>query len=348
MKKTWLIALVILALAGQGMMAAAGEATAPSKKAVKLIKKAEKAIKDKDFVKAGEFYQKVIETEPDCAEAYFGMGRLQLAQNQYEAGEKSLAKALELAPDHTGAAKLMARLYFSQAQQLQQQRKVDEANQLYAKLIALPKIVEVDRPHLAQSLYQLGVNLYTQKKFKESTETLKKFQQVPMVQTEYAPLFPASHYIIGLNLSQSKDFNSSNEYLAKYIEIRKDAKEDQLLPLAYFVLASNSFQGLDAEAAPIKADKKAKDRKEKLAELAAKYRKAIVPNLEKAIELKSDLEPAYVTLGNFYYYAKDLENTVSTYEKMIALFPNSPDKSRYESFLSDVKQEIENRAKITK
>ena len=63
MKKTWLIALVILALAGQGMMAAAGDATAPSKKAAKLIKKAEKAIKDKDFVKAGEYYQQIMEND---------------------------------------------------------------------------------------------------------------------------------------------------------------------------------------------------------------------------------------------------------------------------------------------
>jgi len=348
MKKTLTIALVILALAGQGLMVSADQATAPSKKAVKLIKKAEKAIKDKDYTKAAEFYQQVIEMEPKYAEGYFGMGRLQLAQNQLEAGEKNLDKALAIAPDHSGAVKLMARLLFAKAQQFQQQRKMDEANADFSKLAALPKIAELDRNHLGQALYQLGVNLYVQKKFAESSEILKKFQQLPMAQTEFAPIFPASNYIIGLNHSQSKEYQASNEYLLKYIDTRKDVEKDQLLPLAHFVVASNNFQLMEAAAEPIKKDKEAKDRKEKLAAVAAKFNDGILPHLQKAIELKADLEPAYVTLGNFYYYINNQEKTVEVYEKLVSLFPNSNDNAQYKRFLEDVKKEIAAQQKTAK
>ncbi|HDP94953.1 MAG TPA: tetratricopeptide repeat protein [Candidatus Aminicenantes bacterium] len=340
MKKTFMIALIVLAFAGQTMLATAGEAAPPSKQALKLMKKAQKAIEAKEFDKATEFYQQVIEMEAEYAEARFALGRLQLAQNQLEPGEDNLKKALELDPGHTEAAKLMARLLFSKGQQFQQQRNVEEANQCFRQLIDLPNIAELDRTHLGQSLYQLGVNLYTRKNFAESTEYLKKFQQLPMAQTEFAPIFPASNYIIGLNYSQQKDYEASNEYLSTYIDARQDAENDQLLPLAHFVIASNNFQVMEAEAEPIRKDKEAKDLKEKLAAVAAKFQDAIVPHLEKAIELKVDLEPAYLTLGNFYYYKNDRQKTVETYEKMISLFPDSPDKARYEKFLDDVKKEI--------
>jgi tetratricopeptide (TPR) repeat protein len=335
-----MIVLIMLVFACQTMMATAGEAAPPSKQALKLMKKAQKAIEAKEFDKAVEFYQQVIAMDSEYAEARFALGRLQLAQNQLEPGEENLKKALELAPDHTEAAKLMARLHFSKAQQFQQQRSVEEANQCFRQLIDLKNIAELDRTHLGQSLYQLGVNLYTQKKFAESTEFLKKFQQLPMAQTEFAPIFPASNYIIGLNYSQQKDYDASNEYLSKYIDARQDAENDQLLPLAHFVIASNHFQVMEAEAVPIRKDKEAKDLKEKLAAVAAKFQDAIVSHLEKAIELKADLEPAYVTLGNFYYYKNDQKKTVETYEKLISLFPDSPDKAKYEKFRDDVKKEI--------
>jgi len=340
MKKTLLIALIVLTFAGQTMLATAGEAAPPSKQALKLMKKAEKAIKSKEFDKAADFYQQVIKMDTGYAEAYFALGRLQLAQNQIDPGEENLKKALELDPDHTEAVKLMARLLFSKGQQFQQQRNVEEANQCFRQLIELQNIAELDRTRLGQSLYQLGVNLYTRKKFAESTEFLKKFQQLPMAQTEFAPIFPASNYIIGLNYSQQKEYEAGNEYLSNYIDARQDAENDQLLPLAHFVIASNNFQVMEAETAPIRKDKEAKDLKEKLAAVAVKFQDTILPHLEKAIELKADLEPAYVTLGNYYYYLNNQEKTVETYEKMISLFPDSSDKAKYEKFLEDVKKEI--------
>ncbi len=341
MKKTLMIALVILAFAGQAMMATTGDTAAPSKQALKLMKKAQKAINAKEFDKAKELYQQVIEMDAEYAEAYFLLGRLHLAQNQLEPGEENLRKALELDPGHVEASKLMARLLFGKGQQLQQQGNVSEASEHFRRFIELPNIAELDRTHFGQCLYQLGVNLYTQKKFKESNEFLKKFQQVPMAQTEFAPIFPASNYLIGLNHSQQKEYASSNEYLSKYIDARQEVENDQLLPLAHFIIASNHFQIMEEEATPIRKDKEAKDIKEKLAAVAAKAEDRIVPRLEKAIELKPDLEPAYVTLGNFYYYSNNLGKTAETYEKMLSLFPDSPDKANYEKFLKDVKSEID-------
>ena len=341
MIKKWIVAMIVLVFAFQGVVAAADMTIAsPSKKALKLIKKAEKAIKAKDFPKAAEEYNKVIEMEPACAEGYFGLGRLHLVQNQLEEGEKNLVKTLELNPGHTEAAKLLSRLYFSQAQQLQQQRKTAEANLLFVKLTEIPGIETADRVSLGQSLYQLGVNYYTQKKFTESTAFLTRFQKLPMAQTEFAPMFPAANYIIGLNCSQMKDYKASEEYLKKYIDARQDVPNDQLLPLAHFIIGSNHFQIMETLAKEIKKDKESKDRRKKLADLAAKYADKIVPQLEKAIELKSDLEPAYMTLGNFFYYANEMDKTVATYEKMVSLFPSSPDLGQYKKFLEDLNKEI--------
>ena len=94
---------------------------------------------------------------------------------------------------------------------------------------------------------------------------------------------------------------------------------------------------LQKEAEEIKNDKK-KDKKQRISALA-QGKKEIAGYLSRAIQLQSDLELAYMHLGNYYYYADDLDNAIVTYQKLVDKFPASQDIATYKQFVEDIKKE---------
>jgi tetratricopeptide (TPR) repeat protein len=174
------------------------------------------------------------------------------------------------------------------------------------------------------------------KKFKESNEFFIKFIAAPGAESDYRDSFITANYIVGVNSYQLKLPGQSNEYLLRFLEIDKDKQSHlQWLPLAHFLVGSNGFDLL----------RKAVEQKEKtdiegVAKLA-KEDKLIVTHFTKALELGLDLEHIYLTLGNYYYYCRDLENAISNYKMLIEKFPDSPDISSYKDFLQQLEKDKE-------
>jgi tetratricopeptide (TPR) repeat protein len=142
--------------------------------------------------------------------------------------------------------------------------------------------------------------------------------------------------MLGLNSSFTSDFQTTTESLTKFLELAKDSSEHaQFLPLGNLLLGSNQMTQLQKEVEKIE---KGKDKLKKITALA-KSKPEIETYLTKAIELQPNLEPAYMHLGNYYYYCSELEKSIETYNKLIEKFPNSPDLNQYKRFLNDISKE---------
>jgi tetratricopeptide (TPR) repeat protein len=145
--------------------------------------------------------------------------------------------------------------------------------------------------------------------------------------------------MVGLNAEFANEIQTSTQYLTRFLEEAKDSSEHaQFMPLANFLLGSGHMTLLKEE---VKKMADSKDKIKKIAELA-KSQSQIETYLTRAIELKPDLEPAYMNLGNYYYYCNDLEKTITTYKTLIEKFPNSPDIDQYNNFLKEITAEGKN------
>jgi tetratricopeptide (TPR) repeat protein len=140
--------------------------------------------------------------------------------------------------------------------------------------------------------------------------------------------------MVGVNYSSVADFDKSNEYLNKYLELTQANEADPRRPDAIYMIASNNYGKLEKETAGID--------KEKLDEIAAKAKAHtdIVPNLQKVVDSTArDVikEQAYMKMGNYYYMSREIDQAISTYEALIAKFPNSRDIASFKDFLGKLK-----------
>lgn len=96
-------------------------------------------------------YQKIIETNPSDAEAYYNIGVVYYSEKKYDDSKAQFQKAIEIYPDFSEAYYSLGVVYYA------------EAN--YDKAIeAFSKAIQID-PRNHEAIYQLGV-VYSIKKDK--------------------------------------------------------------------------------------------------------------------------------------------------------------------------------------
>ena len=99
-------------------------------------------------------YQKIIETNPNDAEAYYNIGVIYYNEKKYDSAKVQFNKAIEIYPDFAEAYYSIGVVYYA------------EAN--YDKAIeAFSKAIQID-PRNYEAIYQLGV-VYNTKKDKAGT-----------------------------------------------------------------------------------------------------------------------------------------------------------------------------------
>ncbi len=221
--------------------------------------------------------------------------------------------------------------------------KFAQANDYFKKLVEIPEIAIADPGLVLHVYYKMGINANQAQKFADSNTYLEKLLGFPNAQTNNSKVFTICHYMVGLNSSQLKEYAKSEEYLNKFIELNKvEANNNpQLEPLAHFILGSNLMTVLDEEVQKIRDDANEKREKKKdIQELAGKSPQ-IETYLSKAIELQPELEPAYMQLGNYYYYLGNIPKTIEYYKSLIEKFPTSQDIGAYKQFLTDLEKPVE-------
>jgi tetratricopeptide (TPR) repeat protein len=305
-----------------------------SKKALRLMKKVDKAITAKEYDKALESCQKIMEMEPEYAAPHFKKGIILKEQKKYGEAASSLEKTLQLQAQYPGAGDALIETLNLLAGEMTTNKNPAKALELYLKIVGFSDAGEAGKRIQTEAYYQLGINFYRAKNPSLSNENLLKFVKTPGVEKDYKSSFIIANYIVGVNSYQLKLSAQSNEYLFKFLELSaaNDTNKDWM-PLAHFIIGANGFELLQEEV-----EKKDKTDLVGVAN-AAKEDKIIVANLSKALELGLNLEQIYLTLGNYYYYCRDIENAIKYYTLLIEKFPNARDITTYNDFLKQLEED---------
>lgn len=349
------------------------------KKIVKLMKKGDAKAKKNEFDKALEYYNKVLALSTEYAPVYFGIAILNVQQKKFDNAIENLEKAIKIKSDFAPAILLLAQNLLAMGNNMISQRQPEKSNEYLLKVLDIPGIKDAAGDQLLQALYQLGINYYQLRKPDKSNEcllkvlespgletsdnktyinatyqlglnyfALKKYEEVEKylskllkienLKTEFLRVYSMSLYMMGVNSNQLKQYEKSTAHLLEYLELTQANPSDQFAPIANYLIGSNNFDLLEKEINPIKNNKKEKEPRTKIAKIA-KENKNVQPFLSKAIELNPNLEPAYMLLGNYYYYCKDYENATKNYQILVTKFPKSPDIVTYKNFMEALKRE---------
>lgn len=351
----------------------------------KLMKKGDEKAQKKEFDKAAEFYNQALALSTEYAPLYFGLARVNNLEKKYDDSILNLEKAVKIDPNYTLALDLLIKTLMGIGQEKADQKLLEESNKYFLKILDipgvetsakdklnlatfhiginysllndpakaneyLPKVVEfpgldtADKMMYVRALYQLSINYFTLGKYTEANQYFSKLFQVPDLKTQHLKIYSICLYLLGAVNNELQEFKTSNDYLSQYLELTKENPSDPWAPLAIFLVGANNFSMLEKEVIPIKNNPDDKEKTAKIAALAKGYAN-IQPNLTKAIELKPDLEPAYMQLGNYYYYCQDLDNSIKLYRTLIEKFPTSQDIEAYKKFLEGVLKQKEELSK---
>jgi tetratricopeptide (TPR) repeat protein len=342
--KRKMISLAIILCLGLTLTLVAVEKLAKpqSKDALKKMEKAEKAIKNKDYDAALALYNEVIQLEPTYAPVYFTTAQLLRLKEVYDSALANYEKALAISPDFTLALNEYIRTLLILSQKAIDGRDLPKAGIYYEKILNIKNIETTHPKELQHVAYQMGSIAYNQQDFNKSIAAFQRFLAIPEIETKAADSSALANYMLGINYSRLAQPDMANPYLEKFIAGPQNEKTTPWLPLSYYLLANNNYLTLDKQVAQIKDDKTG-DALSKLDRIAAlaKAVPGIQPNFAKAIELKPDLEDAYVKLGNYYFFCQDFDNALKAYNDLIAKFPASPDLANYKTFMQSIAKERE-------
>jgi tetratricopeptide (TPR) repeat protein len=311
-----------------------------SKDAAKKMEKGEKAIKNKDLVAALALYNEVIALEPTYAPAYFFNAQINRSMGNNDLALTSYEKALELNPGFTQALNEYIRTMLVLSQKAIEGRDLPKAALLYEKIMNIKGIEATHPKELQHAAYQLGTVAYSQQNFDKSVAAFQRFLAIPEIEKTAPVNCALANYMIGVNYSRLNQPDKAIPFLEKFIASPQNETTTPWLAISYYLLANNQYSILDKRIAQIKGENAADALVtfDRIAE-AAKANTAILPNLAKAIELKPDLEDAYVKQGNYYFLCQDFDNALKGYNDLIAKFPTSPDVANYKSFLQKIEKE---------
>jgi tetratricopeptide (TPR) repeat protein len=349
MLKKILIISFILAFAMPGLLLMSADQTndqqAPPK-ALKLIKKAQKAIKDQDFEKALKLYNEAVEVAPEYAPSHMGIAQILRAQQKFQEAVPHLEKALGLKPDYGQARELLAKIYLNLGQQESRKQSFKTAAEYYEKTLTVPGIDQLAQLK-TETHYILGITYVNLRNFQKAIDNLLKFMEYPEARTQLKNEYTISNWLLGINFAQTNKLEESNKYLRDYLELAKDpafTANTQQLAAANFMLGSNNFEIIEAKIKKILDDETIKDvaaKKEKIMKLAEGQKDDIQPYLEKAIELNPTLEDAHKYLGNYFIRLHEKEKALKAFEQIMTNFPNSSYMSEYKQLIEDIKKSME-------
>lgn len=310
-----------------------------SKKVQKIMKKADKRLKQNKMDKALALYQEAISLEKEYASPYYGIALIYTSRKKLKESLPFLEQAIKYRPNYAEAYTLLAKNGYTLAQQHEKAGEKEQASYLYRKILEYPVIKNIKPLTYARALFQTGVNLSQNKAYDKANTHFRDILSIPEIELKDLRMYAMTHFNLGVNLTQMNQLKEAIRFLQKYITLQTENPTDAYLPIAHYALALNAYQLFEKEVEAIKKDKE-KNKKERIAQVA-KINRAIANHLLKAIEGRPNIEQAYVTLGNFYYLALDLEDSLKVYQQLVEKFPQSSDRQAYQNFIKELQKEIQ-------
>lgn len=323
-----LFLLLVLASA----VCAAPAATEPaekkmSKKAAKLMARALEAIQAKQPDTAIDILRQVSALEPENAMVHHNLGVLYFEKGRPEEAISSFEVALRLQPGYQNALLALRQALFEAGKTAGAQGDHEKANSALLKLESLPLPPSENKGLRASAFYLLGYNFFNLKQYTKAIEYFSKCQAVEGLERDSMDLYANATYFLGMMGHIQGQYEVSTANFRKYLSLFAAAEtKPEFYAHAYYFVGANLFRQLEA--------KMAKGEVAGMAEATAE----ILPYLNTAVENKIPSEDAHVMLGNCHVYRKDYEKAVQAYQKLIELFPQSPQLKNYQAFLSELQK----------
>ncbi len=298
------------------------------KNLAKTLQTADKHYQNKRFTEAEGVYRKILESNPQQAEALYGLGVLALEKGKDRDAENLLKTALEYQPE-------FAQALFRLGNLRQAQGKLNEAVEYYQQALALqPEAVAVHNC--------LGGTLQQQGKLEKAVACYNKALEIQPNSVELkANLGNALHlqdklspeqgnYYANLNLQfglgrqKAEDFKTAELYYQQAIALQPDLVKahhklgDVLQKQGKLDIAFKSYQ----QAIKIEPNHaNGYDELGNILQQKGKYREAVV-YYKKALEIQPDLVPSYNNLGNLLKKLNQFDAAIESFKKAIKIDPN--------------------------
>ncbi len=155
----------------------------------------------RDYEKSEELLCKVVQLEPNHADAHNNIGVIYLRRDKdSHAAEQQFKKALEYAPDHSGAISNLGNVYLKRGE-------LDLAEDLYRRGLHAD-------PRSALCMHNLGTLLVNKKRFAEAADYLKQAIRI-------WPDNAQSYMKLGDALSGMKDMAESIKLMERILQLKK-------------------------------------------------------------------------------------------------------------------------------
>jgi tetratricopeptide (TPR) repeat protein len=274
---------------------------------------------------AANQYNQAANYDPKCAQAYFGLGRIQFAQGNMKDSAKNLKQALQINPTYSEASNLLATV-------CNRLKSADCAvslviNSPYKTELIDPVYTELAAEGESSLWYRSRGSQYFRKRIYD--KAIVEFEKALQLRED-----AQTHEDLAQALSSSERYTEAAEhYLA--------AINSHPIPNNYFQLGlvfAKSAQYEQSEINFKKAIQLKPDFAEAYLNLAVVYAKSrrmseVVDNLKQAIYYKPNYVEAHFYLGQTYLAAGDINGANQEYEILTKL-----DRSAAERFKSLMQQ----------
>ena len=333
MKKHIIIAgALLLAFTAAAVASPAGTETGEkkmSKKAAKLMAKAETAIREKQPDQAMDLLRQIVPLEPENAKVRHYLGMLLDQKGLPDEAIASFEEALRLRLDYLNAQLALRQTLFEAGKAANGKQEYEKSNEYLLKLIGLPYNYtgKENDVMLTMTRFFLGFNFFNLKQYPQAQENFKLCQAMEGLETDNLDLYANATYFLGMiDFIEKRNMDSADNF-KKFLKLyATEEKKPQFFAYANFFVGNNLFLILEKKMA-----------KGEVAGMETAVEE-IIPYFEQAIADKFPNEDAHVMLGNCHVYRKDYAAAIKTYQQLIEAFPQSAQLENYKSFLAKLQE----------
>lgn len=327
MRKCIVAFSVILALA---VAATAGsEVKKMSKKAAKLMTKAETAIRENNHDQAIGLLQQIIPLEPHSAKAHYYLGVLLYQGGKFDESISHIEETLHLQEDYPNARMLLRKVLFDAGMDAHKKQEFAKSNGYLLKVKDFPNahVGKENENILALTHFHLGFNFFNLKQYPQAQAHFELCLSLEGFAKENLDLYANTLYFLGMIGYIKEQFQDSISFFKKYLALYSGMeKKPQLNPHANYFIGANLFRMLESKVT--RGDMSG----------IMESTREIIPYLESAIAEKLPSEDPHVMLGNCYVYRNEVDKAIQTYQDLIAAFPQSPQLENYKVFLHELQK----------
>jgi tetratricopeptide (TPR) repeat protein len=323
-------AFILLIFAFSLVAAPAAEEKKMSKKAGKLMARALEAIKEKQPDQAIDLLLQVVALEPENAVVRHNLGVLYFEKGLADGAIASFEEALRLESGYQNALLALRQALFETAKNASARQEFAKANGYLLKFdgLARPDAENADdRSMKAMAHYLLGYNFFNLKQYQQASDYFGKCRAGEGLDKDNPGLYANATYFLGMSAHILGQYEVSNDHFKRYLALYSQSEaQPEFGANANYFIGANLFRLLETRMA--------RGDVARMAESAAE----ILPYLNAAVENKIPSEDAYVMLGNCHVYLKEYEQAVQAYQRLIELFPQSPQLKNYQAFLDQLQK----------